>query len=293
MKKVLVTGGTGFIGSWVVKMLLEKGVNVNLTVRKKSNKINYDFLEDYSAESLGSLSIWEADLLKEGSYDEAMAECDVVFHIASPFVINVKNPQEQLIDPALKGTKNVLNSANKCASVKKVILTSSIAAIYGDNADMKEKGITTYNESHFNSSSSIDHQPYPYSKVLAEKAAWEIANSQDNWNMVVINPGFVMGPVLSKRSNSESIVFMKDMLKGKFSFGVPNLKIAYVDVRDVANAHILAAEIESVEGRHILVNRVYSMLNIGKTIGNLFCLLFDEITPSGLFSIRRMISLSS
>lgn len=270
MKKVLVTGGTGYLGSWVVKYLLESGYDVQLPVRDKSKKFKYDYLESIAEESSGKLTIWEADLLKEGSYDDAMNGCEQVFHLASPFSLTVKNPQKQLIDPALKGTKNVLTSVNNTPSVKKVVLTSSVAAIYGDSADMEEQGLKEFDESFFNTSSSLDHQPYSYSKVLAEKAAWEIQKAQSNWDLVTINPGFIMGPVLSKTSSSESLSFMKDIMKGKFSTGVPKLMMAYVDVRDVAKAHLTVAEQTEAQGRHILVNQSLSMLKVTQIVGEVF-----------------------
>lgn len=270
MKKVLVTGGTGYLGSWIVKNLLERGYDVQLPVRDRSKTFKYDYLEKIANNSSGALTIWEADLLKEGSYDESMKGCDTVFHTASPFAIKVKDPQKQLIDPALKGTKNVLNSVNKTASVKRVVLTSSVVAIHGDNIDMEEQGLKQFDESYFNTSSSLEHQPYPFSKVQAEKVAWEIVTNQTNWDLVVINPGFIMGPVLSKTSNSESIVFMKDMINGKFATGVPNLTLGFVDVRDVALAHLAAAENEKANGRHILVNNSYKMFQITNIVKELY-----------------------
>lgn len=270
MKKVLVTGGTGYLGSWIVKYLLEKGYDVQLPVRDKAKTFKYDYLEKIANNTAGSLTIWEADLLKEGSYDEAMQDCEVVYHSASPFSMKVKNPQKQLVDPALKGTKNVLSSVNKTPSVKRVVLTSSVLAVHGDNADMEEQGLKQFDESHFNTTSSLHHQPYPYSKVEAEKAAWKIAKAQSNWDLVTINPGFIMGPVLSKTSGSESLAFMKDIMKGKFAPGVPNVVFGYVDVRDVALAHLLVAENIEAKERHILVNDSYKMFDITKIVGKKF-----------------------
>jgi nucleoside-diphosphate-sugar epimerase len=113
------------------------------------------------------------------------------------------------------GTRNVLNAATKSGTVKKVVLTSSVAAVHGDNIDMQEQKLTEFTEEHFNTSSSATHQPYSYSKVIAEKEAWKLAEAQNRWKLVVINPSFVLGPSLTGSSDSESISFMKDILKGK------------------------------------------------------------------------------
>lgn len=262
---ILVTGGTGYIGSWVVKGLLEHGHTVRLTVRNKSQKEKYQFLTDIAKKNEGSLEIWEADLLITGSFDEVAKGCDSIAHMASPFILKVKDAQRDLVDPAVKGTTNVLEAANKSNSVKKVVLTSSVVAIYGDNIDMKNQNLSILTEEHFNTSSSLSHQPYPYSKVQAEKKAWEMAKQQSFWELIVINPSFVMGPSLTSISQSESLKFMTDMLTGKFKFGAAELYMAYVDVRDVAKAHIFCLE-NKAEGRHILSERVTDMLSFANII---------------------------
>jgi nucleoside-diphosphate-sugar epimerase len=262
---ILVTGGTGYIGSWVVKGLLERGHTIRLTVRDKSKKEKYQFLTEIAGKNEGSLEIWEADLLKFGSYDQAAKGCDSIAHMASPFILNVKNAQRDLLDPALKGTINVLEAANNAPSLNKVVLTSSVVAIYGDNIDMKNQDLSVLTEEHFNTSSSLDHQPYAFSKVQAEKKAWEMAKEQSGWELIVINPSFVMGPSLTPVSQSESLKFMTDMLSGKFKSGVPELYMAYVDVRDVAKAHIYCLE-NKAEGRHILSERVINVLSFANII---------------------------
>jgi nucleoside-diphosphate-sugar epimerase len=266
MKTILVTGGTGYIGSWVVKDLLEKAYTVRLTVRNKAKSSGYSHLSKIAETSPGKLEIWEADLLKEGSFNAAAEGSDAIMHIASPFTLKFKDAQKELIDPALNGTKNVLNSASASSTVRKIILTSSVAAVHGDNIDMTEQGLNEFTEQNYNSSSSVSHQPYSFSKVLAEKAAWEMAKTQDKWKLVVVNPSFVMGPSLSPNSSSESLSFMKDMLSGKFYLGAPDLQFGFVDVRDVAKAHLLALENPNAEGRHILAERTTGFFEMGNII---------------------------
>src|SRR5690606_1653208 len=113
---------------------------------------------------------------------------------------------------------------------------------------------------------SVSHQPYSFSKVQAEKKAWEIAKAQNNWELIVINPSFVMGPSIADSSDSESITLVKDLIKGKFKMGIPALYFGFVDVRDVARAHVIALEKDEVEGRHILAERVMTFLDLAKII---------------------------
>ena len=261
--KILVTGGTGYIASWIIKYLLEDGYTVHTTVRNKSNEEKYRHLKEIEDKSKGELKIFEADLLDEGSFKEAMEGVDRVIHTASPFFISgIKDAQKQLIEPAKMGTKNVLETANEIETVKKVVVTSSAAAIYGDNADVYDAPDNTFTEKIWNTSSNLKHQPYSYSKTVAEKQAWEIAEKQHRWILTTINPGFVIGPSLTKRTDSTSIDFVKSIVDGRFKMGVPDLYIGVVDVRDVARAHINAALLEKATSRHILVAETLNALDL-------------------------------
>lgn len=252
-KTVLVTGGSGYIASWVVKYLLEDGHKVHATVRNLKSAEKVSHLQDLAESFNGKLELFEADLLEEGSFDAAMKGCEIVIHTASPFFIKgLKDAQKQLVDPALQGTRNVLESANRQASVKRVVLTSSVAAIMGDNVDALSRESKTMDENDWNTSSSLKHQPYSYSKTVAEKEAWKIAESQNQWKLVVINPAFVMGPSLSRRMDGTSVQFVHDLVGGPLKSGVPDLTFGIVDVRDVARAHVLAAMNEKSSGRHLL-----------------------------------------
>ncbi len=296
MKTILVTGGTGYIGSWVVKELLEKGYTVRMTVRDKNQTHKFSYLESLVRSGNGKLEIFEANLLKEGSFDEAAKGADAVVHVASPFTLRFKDAQKDLVDPALLGTRNVLNAATRSGTVKKVVLTSSVAAVHGDNIDMQEQGLDEFTEEHFNTTSSVTHQPYSYSKVVAEKEAWKIAKEQNNWKLVVINPSFVLGPTLNGSSDSESINLMKDIMKGKFFLGAPDLHFGFIDVRDVAKAHILALEKENAKGRHILAGKtmsVYDMTRIMKKIfGNKYLLPAMKAPKTLMILIGRLFNVT-
>jgi len=267
MSTTLVTGGTGFIGSWVVKQLLEKGYTVRITARDKNRKDKFAHLSAIADASSGTLEVWEADLLKQGSFDEAAKGCEGIIHIASPFILDVKDAQKDLVDPAVKGTQNVLSAASKSGTVKKVVLTSSVASVHGDSVDMKDQNLSEFTEEQWNTTSTLTHQPYSFSKVQAEKSAWKIADAQSDWKLVVINPAFVLGPTLIESSSSESLKVMRDMLKGKFRTGAAELYFGFVDVRDVAKAHVLALESDTAEGRHIISERVMNFLDMANVIG--------------------------
>lgn len=264
-KPVLVTGGAGYIASWVVQYLLEDGFSVRATVRSLNDERKISHLLKLAQRYPGKLEFYEADLLKEGSFDHSVQDkggVELIIHTASPFLIDkITNAQKDLVTPALEGTRNVLYSANRFPGVKRVVLTSSVAAILGDNIDALEYPNRTITEEHWNHTSTLDHQPYPYSKTVAEKEAWAIAEKQNGWDLVVINPSFVMGPSLSERADGASVNFMRSMVNGKFAPGVPRLKMGFVDVRDVARAHILAGFTPEAKGRHIVSAESLSFLD--------------------------------
>ena len=259
---VMVTGATGYVAGWLVKRLLEEGFTVHAAVRDPSKKEKVQHLNEMAEASEGEIKFFKADLLKDGSYADAMEGCSVVFHTASPFQSRVKDPQKDLVDPAVKGTENVLNSVKKTKSVKRVVLTSSVAAIYGVPEDIAKAPNETLTEDVWNTSSSLEVTPYNYSKTLAEKAAWKIAKGQKSWDLVVINPALVFGPGTAKTQTSESFNVIKSMVSGRMADGAPNMRLGAVDVRDVAEAHFRAAFIEKAEGRHITFAQSCSFLDI-------------------------------
>ena len=248
---VMVTGATGYVAGWLVKRLLEEGFTVHAAVRNPDNPEKLKYLNQLAADLPGSIKYFKSDLLDMGSYADAMAGCQVVFHTASPFTISVEDPQKDLIEPAQLGTRNVLEQANKTASVKRVVVTSSCAAIYGDNADLDDIAGSMFTEADWNQSSSLSHQPYSYSKTLAEKEAWKIAEAQGQWDLVTINPSLVLGPGINPYATSESFSIIKQLGDGTMKTGTVNYGLGCVDVRDVAEAHMAAAFVPSAKGRYI------------------------------------------
>jgi len=240
--KVLITGGSGYLASWVVSLFLERGSRVNTTIRHMDNKGKYMHLLEMEQQYPGKLRIFEADLTREGSFDEAAAGCSVVVHTASPFKISgIRDPMKELIHPAVEGVRNVSGAALRAGTVRRMVLTSSVAAIFGDAVDLRQNERGIFTEEDWNTTSSVRHQPYSWSKTLAEREAWKIAGDHPGLELNVINPGFVLGPTLTKRKDSVSISVIDQLVSGKFRAGVPKGMHAVVDVRDVAKAHLLAA----------------------------------------------------
>lgn len=267
MNTYLVTGASGYIASWVVKQLLEQGETVHGTVRSLKDKSKTGHLLEMQKNHPGRLKLFEADLMNRESFREPMEGCNIVIHMASPFFISkIKNASEDLLKPALDGTRNVLTLAADFPAIKKIVLTSSVAAVHGDAADIASTSGGIFTEEHWNLTSSEKHNPYQYSKTIAEKEAWKIAESQHQWKLAVINPGFVVGPSLSPRVDSTSIDTMRSLLNGKYKSGVPDIWFGLVDVRDVARAHILAAEKEEVTGRHICIAGVMPLTEMAKVL---------------------------
>ncbi len=251
-KPVLVTGATGYVAGRLVEKLLKEGRTVHAAVRTPDNKEKTKYLNELAVKLPGTIKYFKADLLDEGSFDEAMKDCELVYHTASPFIRSVKDAQKDLVDPAKKGTRNVLESANRTKSVKRVVVTSSCAAIYGDGKDVLSMPNHELTEELWNTSSSLEHQPYSFSKVEAEREAWKISKEQNRWDLITINPSFVLGPGINPFGTSESFTILKQIGNGDFKMGSPEFNIGCIDVRDLAEAHYQAGNRPDANGRYII-----------------------------------------
>ena len=253
----LVTGGSGYVALEIIQQLLAEGAKVNTTVRDLRNEAKVDPLKQLQEKYPGQLQLFEANLLKPGTFDRAMRDCTVVFHVASAFLLpeQIKDAKLQLIDPAINGTRNVLETVNRTASVNRVVMTSTIGAIFGDYADVRQMKDEILTEEYWNTSSTAETYPYHYSKVSAEKEAWRIANAQSRWSFVTINPGLILGPSLTRASESGSLFLLDEMMKGYFFYGQPDWWMATVDIREAAHAHLVAAKNTAAKGRYILAEK--------------------------------------
>ncbi|KAI9094457.1 hypothetical protein K1719_026682 [Acacia pycnantha] len=250
---VCVTGASGFIASWLVKLLLLRGYTVKATVRDPNDTKKVQHLLELEG-AKERLSLMKADLLEEGSFDSAVEGCEGVFHTASPVSVDVKDPQTELIDPAVKGTLYVLKSCAKSPSLKRVVLTSSMATMLFNGKPRTPEVVV--DETWFSNPESCyesEHwSSYVLSKTLAEEAAWKFVK-ENNIDMVSVNPGTVIGPLLQPTLNTSSAAIII-LLNGAKAF--PNFTLSWVHIKDTINAHIQAFEIPSASGRYCLVQSV-------------------------------------
>ncbi|XP_021293248.1 tetraketide alpha-pyrone reductase 2-like [Herrania umbratica] len=254
MPEYCVTGGTGFIAAYLVKSLLEKGYLVRTTVRDPGNVGKVGFLKELPG-AKERLKIMKADLMAEGSFDEAVQGVDGVFHTASPVLVPYDdNIQATLIDPCIKGTLNVLTSCSKASSVKRVVLTSSCSSIRY-RFDVQKQQISSLNESHWSDPEYCKRYNlfYAYAKTTGEKEAWRVAK-ECGIDLVVVNPSFVVGPLLAPQPTSTLLLILSIVkgLKGEY----PNTTVGFVHIDDVIAAHILAMEERKASGRLVCSSSV-------------------------------------
>ncbi|XP_073151329.1 phenylacetaldehyde reductase-like [Henckelia pumila] len=248
---VCVTGASGYIASWLVKFLLLRGYIVKASVRDPNDPKKTQHLLSLDG-AKERLHLMKADLLEQGSFDALVDGCDGVFHTASPFFHAVTHPQSELIDPALRGTLNVLGSCAKTPSVRRVVLTSSIAAVAYNGQPRTPEVVV--DETWWSDPEVCKQMQlwYVLSKTLAEDAAWKFVKER-GIDMVAINPAMVIGPLLQPTLNTSSAVIL-NMINGAETY--PNTTFGWVNVKDVANAHILAFENPLANGRYCLVESV-------------------------------------
>ena len=244
-KPVCVTGASGFIACHIVRDLLARGYRVRGTVRNPGRKADLAFLTNLPGAS-ERLELVAGNLTEALGWDAAVEGCEYVMHTASPYQVDVKDPQRELIDPAVRGTRHVLDACQR-AGVRRVVLTSSMAAVT-DEPDSSH----VLTEADWNTKSTLERNPYYFSKALAEREAWKIVNEEKaGFELVVINPYMVIGPSLSPGKNYSTQIFV-NLANGVYP-AIPALTWGFVDVRDVSEAHVRAMETPSACGRYLCV----------------------------------------
>lgn len=294
---VTVTGATGFLAGQLIRELLAQGCRVRGSVR--STLKDHDWLRGLKGGE--RLALFEAELQTEGAFDAACEGATCVMHTASPYTLTVKDAQKDLVEPAVQGTLNVLRAASKAKSVKRVVLTSSVAAMT-DEPD----GRVLLNEDTWNRKSTLKRNPYYYSKTMAERAAWDfMKEAKPHFSLAVINPFLVIGPSLGPAVNTSNQILV-DLLTGKYP-AIMDLTWGMVDVRDVALAHVLAMMTPKAKGRYLCAASTIHMREVVKLlresgygegyklptrsfanpVGSLFARGLSFFQPSGVGSYLR------
>ncbi|KAL5713311.1 Coumarine and phenylpropanoid biosynthesis [Ranunculus cassubicifolius] len=264
-KTVCVTGASGYIASWMVKLLLQRGYIVKASVRDPNDPRKTEHLRELPG-AKERLHLFKANLLEEGAFDAIVDNCEGVFHVASPCILESDDPQAEIIEPAVNGTLNVLRSCAKSPSVKRVIYTSSISsALYSGKRLTPEAVVdeTWFSDPEFCKKYKLW---YPLSKTLAEDAAWKFSKDH-GIDLIVTNAAVAVGPLLQPTLNG-SAEFILDLINGSQTY--KNLTIGWVDVRDVANAHILAFETPSASGRYFILERVAHFSEVVKILREIY-----------------------
>ncbi|KAH0458511.1 hypothetical protein IEQ34_013826 [Dendrobium chrysotoxum] len=245
---VCVTGGSGFIGSWLVRLLLDRGYTVHATVQNLQDHAETKHLEALEG-APARLRLFQLNLLDPASIVAALRGATGVFHLASPCIVDrVHDPEAQLLEPAVKGTLNVLRAAHD-GGARRVVVTSSISAI------MPSPGWPT------------DVIWYPASKTMAEKQAWDFAK-ENGLDLVVVNPGTVMGPIIPPSINASMLMLLR-LLQGCTEH-YEDFYMGSVHVKDVALAHILLYENPSASGRHLCVESIIHFSDFASKVAELY-----------------------
>lgn len=245
---VLVTGGSGFIGSHCIIKLLAAGYRVRTTVRsiRREPEVRAMLAAGGAGDLSGSrLEFAEADLMSDAGWAEAASGCDYVLHVASPLPVERPRFADDLIRPAVEGTRRVLR-VSRDAGVRRVVVTSSFAAIgYGHAADK-----LSFDETDWTQPAENLH-PYVLSKYYAERAAWELIDREGGGlELATVNPVVVLGPALGA-DMSASLELVRAMLTGRLKV-LPRIAVGIVDVRDVADLHLLAMTSPDAAGQRFL-----------------------------------------
>lgn len=263
--KVLVTGGSGFLAGHIIIQLLTLGYEVRTTVRNKERELQLrKIFETLESKNKHSFSCVVADLDRDEGWSEAVADCEWVLHVASPFPAGRPKHENDLIISAREGTLRVLRAARD-KGVKRLVMTSSFAAIGYGHPDSK----TLFDESCWTNLTIPGISAYVKSKTLAEKAAWDFIEKEGgSLEFCVINPVGIFGPILHEHLCS-SVLIIKKMLEGKIP-GCPNIYFGVVDVRDVADLHIRAMTNPSAKGERFLAiaDKCLSMIEIAHMLKN-------------------------
>jgi nucleoside-diphosphate-sugar epimerase len=245
-QRVLVTGGSGYLATWVIAELLNASWSVRTTLRSPGRAEEVRRAVARIADHPERLSFATADLTDDAGWPEAVAGCRFVLHVASPFPPAQPSDPDELIVPAREGTLRVLRAALD-AGAERIVVTSSTAAV--DRARGEEPG-RVLSEQDWTDPGNPRLSPYVRSKTIAERAAWELVEQRGaRERLAVVNPGAILGPVVGE-DDSFSLDLVSRLLKGEPA--APRLGYSIVDVRDVARLELLAMTEPAAAGRRFI-----------------------------------------
>nr|CAA70345.1 dihydroflavonol reductase [Forsythia x intermedia] len=260
---VCVTGASGFIGSWLVMRLLERGYFVRATARDPENKQKVKHLLELPRADT-NLTLWKADMTVEGSFDEAIQGCEGVFHVATPMDFESKDPENEVIKPTIEGFLSLIRSCTKAKTVKRIVFTSSAGTV---NVEEHQKSVydeTDYSDLNFIYSKKMTGWMYFASKILAEKVAWEAAK-ENSIGFISIIPTLVVGPFIMPTFPPSLITALSPITGNEAHYSIID-QCQYVHLDDLCEAHIFLYEYPNAEGRYICSSHDATIYDVAKMI---------------------------
>ncbi|XP_028099565.1 dihydroflavonol 4-reductase-like [Camellia sinensis] len=264
-RTVCVTGASGFIASWLVMRLLQLGYHVRATVRDPDNKSKVSYLLDLPKAGT-HLTLWKADLLEEGSFDDAIQGCDGVFHVAAYVpVLPVNDPENELIKPTVNGVLNIMRSCSKAKTVKRLICTSTTGAVTVQpppEPDQYDESFWT--DVDFCKEKKIPGWPYFVAKTMAEKAAWKFAE-ENGIDLVAIHPSMVIGPFITPLKPVSIDITLALITRNEALYPLLSRGWA-VHLDDVCSAHIYLLENPQAKGRYLCSSHCFTIFELSKSL---------------------------
>ncbi|KAL3527125.1 hypothetical protein ACH5RR_011781 [Cinchona calisaya] len=260
---VCVTGAAGFIGSWLVMRLLERGYVVRATVRDPGNMKKVKHLLELPKAST-HLTLWKADMTEEGSFDEAIQGCEGVFHVATPMDFESKDPENEVIKPTIDGVLSIIRSCVKAKSVKRLVYTSSAGTVNVQEQQQPVYDETNWSDLDFIYSKKMTGWMYFVSKLLAEKQAWEAAK-ENNIDFISIIPTLVVGPFIMP-TFPPSLVTALCLITGNEAHYSIIKQGQFVHLDDLCESHIFLYEDPKAQGRYICSSHDATIHDLAKMI---------------------------
>lgn len=261
--KVCVTGASGFIGSWLVMRLLERGYVVRATVRDPGNAKKVKHLLDLP-QAKTNLTLWKADLADEGSFDEAISGCSGVFHVATPMDFESKDPENEVIKPTISGVLDIIKSCAKAGTVKRLVFTSSAGTVNVQEHQRPQYDETCWSDLDFIYDKKMTGWMYFVSKTLAEKAAWEAAK-ENNIEFISIIPTLVVGPFIMPSMPPSLITALSPITGNEAHYSIIK-QGQFVHLDDLCESHIFLYEHPEAKGRYICSSDDATIYDIVKLI---------------------------